>query len=142
MARTDAALWSAVLGAAIGCGGGLPTADLSIADASGEGGDGLGLPRASTVVSLTADEGAHLCDWINQQEGGYGRTMDCALTGGPVTTDMSQSACVMGLADLPSTCPGLTVGDLEDCTLARGTDLCKYFTVAPCAPLRACFCVP
>jgi hypothetical protein len=127
----SSALRSAALLAALGCGGGAPQ----------EGGDGLNLPRASTVVSLTPDEGAHLCDWINQEEGGYGRTMDCALNG-PVATDASQSTCVAGLPDLASVCPGLTVADLEDCTLARGTDLCKYFTAAACAPLRACFCVP
>jgi hypothetical protein len=129
MAKAHGALRCAAVAAALGCGGGSPP------------GDGLGLPRASTVVSLTPAQGAHLCDWINQEEGGYGRTVNCVLTG-PVATNLNQNDCVMGLPILQSTCPVLTVGDLEDCSLARGTDLCKYYTAAACAPLRACFCVP
>jgi hypothetical protein len=32
----------------------------------------------------------------------------------------------------------MTVAEIEDCTLAQGADICKYFTAAACAPLWAC----
>src|SRR5271166_1439531 len=80
---------------------------------------GSGLPRASTVVSLTPAQGAQLCDWINQAEGGYGRTVDCG-SAGPLATDASQAACVSGLPDLQLACPSLTVAQVEDCATAEG----------------------
>jgi hypothetical protein len=90
------------------------------------------LLRASTLPSLTPAQGALLCDWTNQVLGGYGRTVACAA--GPRATDRDQAFCVSGL---PS-CPDLTVADIEDCTLAQGADVCKYFTATACAALRAC----
>ncbi len=106
-------------------------------DSSG-GSAGSGLPRTSTVASLTPEQGVQLCDWINQEEGGYGRTVNCALTG-PMATNANQMDCVSGLPDFQFECPLLTVAQLEDCTTAEGTDLCKYNTDPACAPLRLCF---
>jgi hypothetical protein len=99
---------------------------------------GSGLPRTSTVASLTAEQGVQLCDWINQVEGGYGRTVNCALTGA-MATNANQMDCVSSLPDFEFECPLLTVAELEDCTTAEGTDLCKYNTDPACAPLRLCF---
>jgi hypothetical protein len=104
------------------------------------GDSGSGVPRDCTVVSLSPQQGAQLCDWINQAQGGYGRTMQCAF--GPVATDPNQAHCVSGLPDLQVLCPTLTVAQVEDCTLAQGPDLCRYLTDVACAPLRACACVP
>jgi hypothetical protein len=106
--------------------------------AGGSGSDNLGsgLPRASTVVSLTPQEGAQLCDWTNRVQGGYGRRVTCPS--GPLTTNVSQAQCVAGLPDLQLVCPALTVANVEDCTLAHGTDLCQYNAAPACAPLRAC----
>ena len=91
-----------------------------------------GLLRTSTLPSLTDAQGAQLCDWANQVLGGYGRTVNCP--DGPRSTDRDQAYCMSGL---PS-CSTLTVGDIEDCTIAQGVALCKYFTVDACAALRAC----
>jgi hypothetical protein len=102
---------------------------------------GSGLPRTITVVSLTADQGAQLCDWINGAEGGYDRTVDCG-SAGPLATDKNQAACVGGLPDLQLACPSLTVGQVEDCAAAEGMDLCKFDTEPACAPLRLCACDP
>jgi hypothetical protein len=88
--------------------------------------------RATLLSSLSPAQGAQLCDWTNQQLGGYGRTAQCVV--GPRATDPDQAYCMSGL----SSCPGLTVGDIEDCTLAQGADLCKYFTAPACEPLWAC----
>jgi hypothetical protein len=107
-------------------------------DGHGSASAGLGLPRASTVASLTAEQGVQLCDWINQVEGGYGRTVNCAATG-PMATNANQMDCVSSLPDFEFECPLLTVAQLEDCTTAEGTDLCKYNTDPACAPLRLCF---
>jgi len=90
------------------------------------------LARTSTLPSLSAAEGAQLCDWANEVLGGYGRTVACPA--GPRGTDRDQAYCLSGL---PS-CPDLTVADIEDCALAQGADVCKYFTANACATLRAC----
>ena len=91
-------------------------------------------------MSLTSQQGAQLCDWINQTEGGYGRTVDCG-SAGPLATDANQAHCVSGLPDLQLACPSLTVAQVEDCAMAEGADLCKYNTEPACAPLRACECM-
>jgi hypothetical protein len=122
---TSALLVLALIGGGSGCGA--------------HGSAGSGLPRASTVVSLTPAQGAQLCDWINQAEGGYGHTVDCGSTG-PLATDANQAACVSGLPDLQLACPSLTVAQVEDCAMAEGNDLCKFNTELACAPLRACSC--
>jgi hypothetical protein len=105
---------------------------------SSSGSAGSGLPRTSTVANLTPAQGVQLCDWINEVEGGYGRTVNCASTG-PMATNADQMDCVNGLPDFQFECPLLTVAQLEDCTNAEGTDLCKYNTDPACAPLRLCF---
>jgi hypothetical protein len=103
---------------------------------SDKGASGSGLPRTSAVVSLTPQQGAQLCDWTNREQGGYGRRVTCPS--GPISTNVNQAQCVAGLPDLQLVCPALTVADVEDCTLAHGTDLCKYDAAPACAPLRAC----
>jgi hypothetical protein len=89
--------------------------------------------RGSTLSDLTAEQGAQLCDWTNQQLGGYGRSLNCPVVGARAT-DRDRAYCISGLAS----CPGLTVGDIEDCTLAQGADICKYFTATECSPLWTC----
>jgi hypothetical protein len=116
----------------LGCSGAARPA-VSAGDAGlGEASTSSGLPRASTLPSLTAAQGAQLCDWANQVLGGYGRTVACPA--GPRATDRDQAYCISGL---PS-CPTLTVADIEDCSLAQGADICQYFTANACAALRAC----
>ena len=95
-----------------------------------------GLPRGGRVVDLTADQAGQFCDWLNQLEGGYHQHADC--NGMPVSTDVDQASCVQAIPDLLFACPNLTVAQVEDCTVAQGTDLCKFNTELACAPLRAC----
>jgi hypothetical protein len=89
------------------------------------------------VLTLNLPQAEQLCDWLNQAQGGYGRVADCGALD-PVATNSTLSECVSGLPVLMYLCPGLTVGQLEDCTLAQGTNLCRYDTIAACAPLRIC----
>ena len=111
--------------AALGCGGGdTPQGARS------------GLPRVDRVVDLTSDQAAQFCDWLNEVQGGYHQHADC--DGQPVSTDVDQASCVQAIPDLAFACPNLTVAQVEDCTVAQGTDLCQYNSVSACAPLRAC----
>jgi len=45
---------------------------------------------------------------------------------------------VVGVPLLGQYCPTLTVGDLEDCANATGSDLCAFSTAAGCAAARTC----
>ena len=107
------------------------------------GGDGntvgssSGLPRSSTVASLTQTEFGTLCDWTNAKQGGYGRSMMCS-DGSEETTDADKAYCVAAFPLVAQYCPTLTVADLEDCANATGTNLCAYPTAAGCANARAC----
>jgi hypothetical protein len=91
-----------------------------------------GLERTITLPTLTPAQGAQLCDWANRVLGGYGRTVACPA--GMRATDRDQAYCVDGL----QSCPTLTVADIEDCSLAQGADVCKYFTANACATIRQC----
>ncbi len=91
-----------------------------------------GLPRTALLGELTPEQGVALCDWTNSALGGYGRVMACPS--GTRATDRDQAYCLCGLV----TCPMLTVASIEDCSLAQGADLCKYYEVPECAALRVC----
>ena len=100
-------------------------------------GDSSGVPRASTVASLSASQAATLCDWENAKQGGYGRSVTCG-DAGTRTTDTNQQECVMGMSYTKTACPTLTVANVEDCANAIGADLCAISTNATCAPLATC----
>jgi hypothetical protein len=100
-------------------------------------GTSSGLPRASTVASLNATQDATLCDWSNAKEGGYGRSFNCP-DGGQMMSDPDQASCVGTIMLVGSSCPSLTVGDIEDCGNASGTNLCSVPTLAGCAVFNAC----
>jgi hypothetical protein len=152
MARRAPTARATLLLVVAGCGAG----DRGGADAgardSGDGGNGaactgeidesgIGAPIGCPVLSLAGQQAARFCDWINAAQGGYGRTMDCGSQG-PIATNKNQADCLSGLPDLQVLCPTLTVGQVEDCTLAQGPNLCAYLTLGACAPLRMCACVP
>ena len=82
------------------------------------------MPRTAKVGTLSAADVARLCDWTNQQQGGYGHHVTCAGSE-DMSTDPDQKTCTDGQPDIAAHCPDLTVGDVEDCTNALGTDLCK-----------------
>jgi hypothetical protein len=115
------------------------SAALSISCGSSSGGPGgsSGLPRSSTVGSLSSTDAATLCDWLNAGQGGYGRMVTCS--GGTTrTTDADQATCVAGSHAAQTACPTLTVGDTEDCVNAIGSDLCAISTASACAAVSAC----
>jgi hypothetical protein len=109
----------------------------------GKGGGGgavgtsSGLPRTDTVGSLTGAQAATLCDWLNARQGGYGQSVSCP-DGSEADTDLSQSSCVASVPNVATGCPSLTVGNVEDCANAIGTNLCSMPTAAGCANVNAC----
>lgn len=100
-------------------------------------GTSSGLPRAATLGSLTAAQDATLCDWENAKQGGYGQSVSCS-DGSHTDTDNNQASCVASVPGFATGCPTLTVGDVEDCANAIGTNLCAMPTAAGCANVNAC----
>jgi hypothetical protein len=127
MKRTDLIATAFILLVAMvaSCGGG-----------GSDPGPSSGLTRSETLATLDANETGILCDWSNAKQGGYGRNVSCS--DGPGTTDSSKGSCMSGIAIFGSMCATLTVGDVEDCANAIGTDLCAFYTAAACANVRAC----
>lgn len=113
--------------------------DAGAQEASGDGRSTSGLARERLVGQLTPNEAAMLCDFTNLTQGGYGRKATCP--GGEVEeNDESLGACVNDFIDLRprlERCK-LTVGHMEDCARAVGTDLCKFATAIECEPLTLC----
>jgi hypothetical protein len=111
---------------------------LSISCGSSSGpGTSSGVPRTSTIGSLSPAQAATLCDWVNAKQGGYGRSVTCS-DGSTTTTDANQAECVAGSAAAQTYCPTLTVADTEDCTNAIGTNLCEISTASACAAVATC----
>lgn len=96
-----------------------------------------GLPRSSTLASLTTAEDWVLCDWVNAKEGGYGRTVSCS-DGSQQMSDPDQASCADSVVYLGTKCPSLSVGDVEDCANSTGANLCSVPTSAACAAFTAC----
>jgi hypothetical protein len=96
-----------------------------------------GLPTDSTIASLSFDDAATLCDWVNGKEGGYGRPL-ISCSDGSKGTDGSQIACVNEYSALGNRCLDLTVGTIEDCVNQTGTDLCLEETTAECMTIKTC----
>jgi hypothetical protein len=110
---------------------------ISCGSSSGGSGDSSGLPRSSTVGSLSSADAATLCDWLNAAQGGYGRMVTCS-DGNTRKTDTNQATCVAGSNAAQTACPTLTVGEAEDCVNAIGSDLCAISTASACAAVSAC----
>jgi hypothetical protein len=89
------------------------------------------------LAELTAAEQKSVCDEIASLQGGYGRSVTCS-DGHQETTNSNQAECLSGFGVLAQACPDLTVGDAVDCSKAQGEDLCKFPTLAECAPVRDC----
>jgi len=102
----------------------------------GGGGGGSGIPPSTPLGRLSMDEAGRLCDAINDVQGGYGRSVQCPAR--TETTSPSHDGCVSFISAAAALCPSLTAGDLEGCTDAIGTDLCKFDTAPACANARAC----
>lgn len=103
----------------------------------GSVGNSSGVPRSSTVGSLDGSQAATLCDWENAKQGGYGRSVTCP-DGSTQTTDPDRATCVSQAPYFSTYCPTLTVGDLEDCANALGTNICNVATEPACGPVATC----
>jgi hypothetical protein len=100
-----------------------------------------GLPSWATFSSLSQTQAARLCDWVNQNQGGYGRSVTCS-DGSQQTTDADKASCVQVVPQVGIECPTLTVGDVESCVNVIGPMLCAVTTSAACANLAACLAPP
>jgi hypothetical protein len=119
--------------------GGISAVGSSCGSSSGNNGGGAssGLSRSATLASLSTAQAGTLCDWESAKQGGYGRMVNCS-DGSQQMSDPDKASCVSGIPTLGSLCPTLTVGDIEDCANAVGTDLCSEPTQAGCAAFNAC----
>lgn len=83
-----------------------------------------GLARSRSVASLSDDEAAKLCDWSLATEGGAGKEFDCG--GGESHVVHTKAECLDGVALMKKLepCYAVTVGELEDCSIAEGKDAC------------------
>jgi hypothetical protein len=104
-------------------------------------GSSTGLPSWATLSSLNQAQAARLCDWMNYNQGGYGRSVTC-LDGSQQTTDADKASCVQVVPQVGIDCPTLTVGDVESCVNVIGPMLCEVTTSAACANLAACLGPP
>jgi hypothetical protein len=116
-----------------------PTDTTTTADAGGETlGATSGLPLDSTIASLSSTDAATLCDWVNGKQGGYGRPSVFCPGGGNKGTYLSQLRCVSEFAALGNRCLDLTVGTVEDCVNATGSDLCLEESTPACMTIGTC----
>lgn len=94
-----------------------------------------GVPSTLTVASLDAAQLRQLCEWSIGVQGGPGRMVECP--GGGSTTTSTEADCTGGLSGTTISCD-ITVGEVEDCFVAIGTDLCGLLDGPACAPFVAC----
>jgi len=103
----------------------------------GDGSNGSGIPKSTKLGMLTTAQAGTECDYVNDKQGGYGRSVTCA-DGSTQTTDPDKASCMKDVPGAGASCPTLTVGDLEDCANAVGTNLCSLPTASACAAFNAC----
>lgn len=122
---------------AVACGGATTGGDddsgSSKAGAGGTSEKIPGVPRSLQVTSLSSANLAKVCDYMNNQLGGYGKKPSCDPNSMFVYADASQAACVNKVKG--KNC-ALTVGDVEDCADALHAKPCSLPLV--CAPLWTC----
>jgi len=91
---------------------------------------------SKTLAELSSSEMAAFCDWTNQKEGGYGRTIMCDASGVPLETDPDQATCVHGWTQRVSmpNCSA-TVGQWTTCFEVF---LANWCSVIPSMPSGEC----
>lgn len=118
------------LGAMMASGDAGPAGDGSVGTSSG-------VSRSVRLMDLGEQQASVLCDWTNLKQGGYGHSITCS-SGAVRSTNASNRDCVNQTAALGGLCVAATVGDIEDCANAIGSDLCQYATAAACMSLATC----
>jgi hypothetical protein len=110
---------------------------LSCGSGSSGPGSSIGLPRTTLLGMLTPSQAGTFCDWTNEKQGGYGRSVTCA-DGSQQHSDVDKATCVSVIPQFATICPTLTVGDAEDCLNAIGRDQCKVSTDLACTNVHNC----
>jgi hypothetical protein len=116
---------------------GVDAATGAAGDGGGSVGTASGVARSKALANLTFDEASALCDWANQKQGGYGRSVTCS-SGRLESTGSSTGSCVTRTLGLGGQCQALTVANIEDCANAAGPDLCQLESAAACSPIWSC----
>lgn len=108
-------------------------------DPSSNDGGGANLDDAQILSTLTDAQLGALCDWANQQQGGYGKEVKCA-SGGSVMTQKDQASCEAEDGPSLKKC-SQTVSTYKACTLELAKDPCdtsKALATDACKPLIPC----
>jgi hypothetical protein len=90
------------------------------------------LEDSKTLANLSTSEMQSFCDWVAQQEGGYGRTISCDATGIPLEAPSDQTTCVSEFSQHASepNCSA-TVGQWTICLQWFDANWCTTMTTTP-----------
>lgn len=108
-------------------------------DPSDEPNEGGALDDGQKLSSLSDAQLGALCDWSNQQQGGYGKQVKCA-SGGTIMTQTDQASCKAEDGPTLKKCDQ-TVAVYKACTLRLVQDPClnsEAYASDACRPLVPC----
>lgn len=95
-------------------------------------GSDSGVPADKTPRDLTSEELRTFCEYTVDQLGGENVSEQCTVSGQTVTvTSGTVASCI---SQAPSACPGVTVGEYQDCYEQVGS-LCDLYTVPACTQI-------
>ena len=92
----------------------------------------------TALASLNGDQQGSVCDWLAQQNGGYGRTLTCPGKD-PTSVWSDQQACKADLGPVFESCKDATVGQMKACTSKTAAAPCESSALvsAECKALDA-----
>ena len=97
---------------------------------------GLDVDPAMKLNTLTSGEQQALCDWTNQEEGGYGTVVLCDASQASLEADKDQATCVAEeIQHFEQPTCTTTVGDWMMCVQWR---LANWCTATPPTPSGQC----
>jgi hypothetical protein len=130
--RLGVVLAISVVGACA-CGGQASTSSSS----SSSNGAGPNLDSSKRLAQLSPTDWQVLCDWVAQEEGGYGNTIVCdgGMNGGSLSAPTDEPSCVTQYSGGPN-CPG-TVQQIVSCIQSLMQTWCDTSTLpAVCRMLK------
>jgi hypothetical protein len=101
-------------------------------------GDSSGVDQAKVVTTLSASEVSDFCSWAIDVQGGEGHVTECG--DGVKITAPTQTKCETDYGAVPDTsaCMGVTIGDVETCVNAIGSDPCTAIQSSACSKWLSC----